>query len=502
MKITKAAREALRRELIAKNYEPPDIAIVMIARYGVRPRLAFRWAHGMTLDGVAAEWNQLDGSGRAPMSARRVSDYERWPDGGKRPTAYVLLMLAKIYATTVQRLLDDRDYAAMKDKQLFEMVELCHASAGELEQAAAKATASGETRSGAAREAKEAPTKRRQVVHLGGLAVADHILDLLDSEPDRMHAALDAGTISEERLTYFEQVADHLGTQVVKVAPATLLPGAVSHFRSARRLVSGHQKTAYQIRLSRAGAKLGTVVGQILFGEGQFDLAREWFQVAEHAALAAADRYLADHVLASQAYLPTYAGDPAGVLALVNPRLAQRARPTPAIAFLWAFKGKAHAALAERAAFQRAMSQARTALDHSPAELLHPGIFSFLPEKLEFYEATGYVKLRDVGNAAQAADRALALYDSAHKVDPALVQVDKACALAQAGEIPEACQVATRAVLDPHTYHAISVMVRAREFDALLGEERAPAVRDWRDVLATIRWPQPTSALALPAPAT
>jgi hypothetical protein len=32
---------------------------------------------------------------------QRISDYERWPDGGKRPTTYVLLRLAKIYATTV-----------------------------------------------------------------------------------------------------------------------------------------------------------------------------------------------------------------------------------------------------------------------------------------------------------------------------------------------------------------------------------------------------------------
>ncbi|MGH8886334.1 MAG: hypothetical protein ACRDYX_14390, partial [Egibacteraceae bacterium] len=87
MGVTKAVREALRRELAAKGYAPPDIAVVMAARYGIRPRLALRWAYGMTLDDVAEAWNQQDASGRAPMSARRVSDYERWPDGGKRPTA-------------------------------------------------------------------------------------------------------------------------------------------------------------------------------------------------------------------------------------------------------------------------------------------------------------------------------------------------------------------------------------------------------------------------------
>ncbi|MGH8886335.1 MAG: hypothetical protein ACRDYX_14395, partial [Egibacteraceae bacterium] len=324
----------------------------------------------------------------------------------------------------------------------------------------------------------------------------DHVLDLLGVEPDRLHAALDASTVSEERLAYFEHVADRLGAQVKNVAPPTLLEDAVVHFRSVRRLVTDHQRTTYQLRLSRVGAKLGIVVGEILFIEGQFDLAGKWYRVAQDAALAGGDRYLADIALASQAYLPTYAGDPSGVLALVDPRLEQRCRPTPAVAFLWAFKGKAHAALGERTAFERAMGQARKILDASPPELVGPGIFSFLPEKLEFYEATGYVRLGDAEHATQAADRALALYDPTHNSDPALVRLDKACALAQAGEIPQGCQVAKRALLDPHTYPAVTVMVRAREFDVLLGDDRASAVRDWRDVLATIRWPQPPGPLA------
>jgi hypothetical protein len=367
VKITKAVREAFRWELATKGFAPPDIAMMMAARYGVRPRLALRWAHGMTLDGVAAEWNQLDGSGRAPMTARRVSDYERWPDGGKRPTAYVLLMLAKIYRITIQQLLDERDYAAMNDKQLFEVAELCRSRAAELEKpwaetparvaaqqpamrassvdrerssTAAVNTTSDETQSSAVCAAEETPTKRRQAFQLGGLALADHILELLGIEPDRMHAALDASTVSEERLTFFEQVADRLGTQVVKVAPATLAQDAAAHFRSVRRLVNDHQKTRYQVRLSRAGAKLGTVVGEILFQEGLFDLASEWFQVAQHAALDAGDQYLVDIALALDAILPTYAGDPAGVLALVNPRLEQRCRPTPAVPGFTALRAK------------------------------------------------------------------------------------------------------------------------------------------------------------------
>ncbi|MGH8887772.1 MAG: hypothetical protein ACRDYX_21910 [Egibacteraceae bacterium] len=304
---------------------------------------------------MAEAWNQRDGSGRASMSGRRVCDYERWPDDGKRPTAYALLMLARIYAVPVERLADGRDFAALGDKQLFEVVGLCQVVAG--------TAVGGETRPDA--KVKEGPAKRRQVVQLAGVVVGDCALELLGVEPDLLHAALDASTVSEERLAYLERVADRLGAQVVTVKPPTLLEDAVAHFRSVRRLLKDHQKTACQLRLSRVGARLGMVVGEIRWVEGRFDLAGEWYRVAEHAALAGGDRYLADIALASQAYLPTYSGDPAGVLALVDPRLEQRCRPTPAIAWLWGFKGKAHAALAERAPFERALDRARTVLDAS-----------------------------------------------------------------------------------------------------------------------------------------
>ncbi|MGH8910726.1 MAG: hypothetical protein ACRD0K_30585, partial [Egibacteraceae bacterium] len=408
----------------------------------------------------------------------------------------------KIWGVGVERLLDDRDYAALNDKQLFETVELCHHSTQDVEQTATPADSgsvstpaanpavSGETRPGAACLAKETPTKRREVIQLGGVAVAAYVLELLDVEPDRMHAALDAGTVSEQRLAYLEQVADRLGVQVIQVAriaPPALLPEAVAHFRSVRRLVADRQRTLHQVRLSRAGAKLAIVVGQILFIEGLFDLARGWYRVAQDAALDAGDRYLADVALASSAYLPTYTGDPSGVLALVGPRLEQRCRPTPATAWLWSFKGKAHAALGQRAAFERAMGQAHTVLDDSPAELIGPGIFSFLPEKLEFYTATGWVELRDADRATQAADQALITCDLTDNALPTLIRLDKASALAQSGEVPQACDVATGALLDPSTYNSVGIMIRAREFDALLGDDRASAVRDWREVLTTIR---------------
>ncbi|GGJ90408.1 hypothetical protein GCM10010123_20320 [Pilimelia anulata] len=125
---TKAEREAVRRQLAAGGYSPGEIARVFEAKAKARTRLALRWACGMTLQDVANVWNRLDSSGRAPMTAQRVSDFERWPEGGRRPTVYALGMLARVYEVSLDRLLDAADYEALDDKQLFEMVQVCGAS--------------------------------------------------------------------------------------------------------------------------------------------------------------------------------------------------------------------------------------------------------------------------------------------------------------------------------------------------------------------------------------
>ncbi len=78
----------------------------------------------MTLQEVADAWNRLEATGRAPMTPQRVSDYERWPEGGRRPTAHALRMLSRICGIGVDRLIDSADLAACDDRQMLEMVEL------------------------------------------------------------------------------------------------------------------------------------------------------------------------------------------------------------------------------------------------------------------------------------------------------------------------------------------------------------------------------------------
>lgn len=333
------------------------------------------------------------------------------------------------------------------------------------------------------------PSQRRDFIALGGLGVAgvaSQAFTMLERELDMIHMTLDRGTTSEERTAHLEGIASDLGVQVIKVAPLTLVQPALITLHSIRALLEERQPTRQQVRLIQASARLSTVVGEIMFNVGQFGKAREWYKTAEHAAFDVGDRYLADIALAGQAYLPTYSDDPRGVIALLMPRLGSNPVPTPAIAWLWGFKARAHASLGEPDEFQRSIERAQEALGRSRPELVTTGICSFLPEKLAFYEATGAVRLARPDSAVSAADRALSLYDPSETTEPALARLERASALVQSGEVPEACRVAKDALVDPNTYHGVTVRTYAGRFDELVRGIQLPETREWREVHAGI----------------
>jgi hypothetical protein len=307
-----------------------------------------------------------------------------------------------------------------------------------------------------------------------------------------MHSALDRGSVSPARLSALRHDAAELGVQVTQVPAQTLLDETLAQFRDVRRLVGEKQPLAAQRELTVCGAMFALVLAEILFCEGHWRLAAHWYGVARRSAEEAKDQYFADIALATSALLPTYAPDPRAVVATVTPRLESRHAPSPAIAWLWAFHAKAHAMLGDSNTFQRSIDRARQALDRSSPELVRPGIFSCLPEKLAWYEARGWVELNNADAASAAADRALSLCDFKDLIMSTLVRFEQASAYAQAGELMEACRIASTAVLDPRTYHCVPVTTRAHEFDRLLDSSDCAPVRDWREVLMSLRKPQLT----------
>jgi transcriptional regulator with XRE-family HTH domain len=339
------------------------------------------------------------------------------------------------------------------------------------------------------------PVRRRILLQAGGSLLVGGVVEALASEPDAMTSALETGSISETRLGELERAAAGLGVDAVRLPPTQVLPIAVGHFRRARRLLKEHQRTGHRVRLIRIGARLATVVGEVLFNEGNFDLAQQWYTTAYRAAVDIGDRYSADIALAGQAYLAIYGDDPRGVVRLLDARVTARSgTATPALAWLWAFQARACAALGEADEARRAFSCAHKTLDASPGIQVTAGIFSFLPEKLAFYEANAFVALGMTERAQSAADEALRLYDLSETTEPALVRFERASALAQAGELEEASRYAVSTALDPTTYPSITVRTRAQAFGALLDEvadSRTPVVREWREIAQSVYQPIP-----------
>jgi hypothetical protein len=113
----------LRNKMRSMGLGYRDIAAEFARRYSLRPRTAWREAYGWSLQDTADRINDfrghtgLDPGGFAGMTAPHLSEYERWPGhgpepSGRRPTPYLLAVLAAVYDCAVADLIDlpDREH--------------------------------------------------------------------------------------------------------------------------------------------------------------------------------------------------------------------------------------------------------------------------------------------------------------------------------------------------------------------------------------------------------
>ncbi|MET9681234.1 helix-turn-helix domain-containing protein [Streptomyces coeruleorubidus] len=105
----KAERDRLRGEMLRIGCTTRQITDEMMRRWQFRPRQAWRFAFGLTQDEVAARCTALLGDDRARISSKRISEYERWPLGGVRPSVRILSLLGQIYGVRPDDLVDGLD---------------------------------------------------------------------------------------------------------------------------------------------------------------------------------------------------------------------------------------------------------------------------------------------------------------------------------------------------------------------------------------------------------
>jgi hypothetical protein len=118
-------QRAVREHMRALGLCHRQIAVEFARRYRLRPRAAWRYAWGWSLKEAAqrisdfAARSGLDPDGTTvAMTAPHLSEYENWPGpgakpAGRRPTPYLLSLLASVYECAVHDLLDLDDYEHM-----------------------------------------------------------------------------------------------------------------------------------------------------------------------------------------------------------------------------------------------------------------------------------------------------------------------------------------------------------------------------------------------------
>jgi len=121
----RAEQRVLREKMRALGMSHRQIAVEFARRYQMRPRAAWRNAHGWSQTEAAEQISTYAArAGLGPdaatvtMTGPHLSEYENWPGeqpapAGRRPTPHLLSLLASVYGCTVHDLLDVADYEHM-----------------------------------------------------------------------------------------------------------------------------------------------------------------------------------------------------------------------------------------------------------------------------------------------------------------------------------------------------------------------------------------------------
>ena len=115
----KAELDGLRDRMRTLGFTCDEIAAEVQRRFRARPREAYRLAWGWTLDQAAERFNEraaregADPQARASMTSPHLCEVEKWPRSTRRPSVYVLCLLAAIYETDALALLDLDDHEGL-----------------------------------------------------------------------------------------------------------------------------------------------------------------------------------------------------------------------------------------------------------------------------------------------------------------------------------------------------------------------------------------------------
>jgi hypothetical protein len=466
----RAEQRTLREKMRALGMSHRQIAVEFARRYRLRPRAAWRHAYGWSQTEAAEQISTSAAhAGLSPdgttvtMTGPHLCEYENWPGegpgpAGRRPTPYLLSLLAAVYGCSVHDLLDVADYERMPSadrliigrsapadgqyghgqlaRGIAETGVAPQAKAparlASLSPAAGPLTAGGEVAESVAAVAAVAQLPHSPAAEPGshspqgyGIAVDLPVSDALDRLSEKAlilaaahessaHAEWAEGSnVGESTLEQLDADVRRIATDYVHVPPLRMFAEMLRVRNRIYWLLAGRQKPAATAQLHLlAGVLCGllanasTDLGYRDAGAEQARAAWAYGDVIGHNGLRAWTRGM-------QALIEYWSGRPQQAV-----RLAQSARryadSATARVRLHSIEGRAWSLLGDAPEASRCMGAAAEARE-SPAggDFLHDevgGVFGFADTKNYCYGGAAFIHLGQADDALTATSRAVDLY--------------------------------------------------------------------------------------------
>ncbi len=463
----RAGQRVLREKMRALGMSHRQIAVEFARRYQMRPRAAWRHAYGWSQTEAAEQISTYAAhAGMGPdatmvtMTGPHLCEYENWPGegpepAGRRPTPYLLSLLAAVYGCTVHDLLDVADYEHMPPADRLVVGKSPHADgqhghgrqAGPIAETGAAPRARAAARLAplspaagqlpASAEVAESPDgmtdpRHPQAAGPDGISAQRHgtaagmpvsgALDRLSEKALIVAAAHESSTHAEwaEGSNVGEATLEQLDADVRRIAADYVhvppLPMFAEMLRVRNRiyfLLAGRQKPAATAQLHLLAGLLCGLLANASTDLGYRDAASEQARAAWAYGDIIGHNGLRAWTRGMQALIEYWSGRPRQAVRLAQ-SASRYADSATARVRLHAIEGRAWSQVGDAREASRCMGAAAEAREPAAGgDFLHDevgGVFGFADTKNYCYAGAAFIHLGQADAALKAAARAVELY--------------------------------------------------------------------------------------------
>jgi len=407
----RAEKRGLREQMRAAGLSYGEIAAEFSRRYHLRPRTAWREAYGWSLQEAADKVNAfrgdtgLDPGALCGMTAAHLSEHEGWPGygpapTGRRPSPYLLAVLAGIYSCPPGDLIDFADRKALPRTDL--LVIDTYATVSNTSPGSGNSPPPGPVSSllsvDCGRDGDD-PVNRREfsIMALGALAGAA-------VPPPRVPA-----TVSGDHVRALQAVAAKLWARDREVGGSALSRQAMGQYATARAMLDTGSYT------SVTGSALRSVTAELAVCAGfaahdAADQATARALLTEAVLLAADDPLLAARACSLLALQSSALAAADGGIGRAREALrfldqaesAARHEPSPRLhAAIWMRRATASAPLGDQAMIRVSIARARRELDRGDHPADPPWTGYVTPAEVTAHDAMAMLRCGSPASAAR-----------------------------------------------------------------------------------------------------